>query len=67
MAGTVYTCNDVPAPADPTTCTSWTAEAYTPSPFHLELADAQSIGTAIAVLWAAAWCVRQLARFLREF
>jgi hypothetical protein len=32
----------------------------------LSVADAQSIGQAIAVLWALAWCIRRIKRFIDQ-
>ena len=32
----------------------------------LTLADAQLLGTAVALLWASAWCIRRLAKMLDQ-
>lgn len=64
---TVFVCADAPPPEVPTSCSSWIAEPYEPSPWSLSVSDAQSIGASIAVLWATAWVIRTLARFLKEF
>jgi len=59
----------VPSAADP--CTGYVlfsaAEATTllSNPFLLTVEQGLLIGGAIAAVWAAAWCIRQLARVLQ--
>lgn len=58
----VLTCDEVHF--DPVTgeCSApYFAESFS----YLSIADAQTIGLAIALLWATAWCFRRIARMLR--